>query len=91
MRDIRPGEDITYDYAMSDGSAYDEFDCACGAAECRGFISGNDWQKPDLWLKYNGFFSPYLDRRIQWLRKQLAARKKVGRGAVNRNAIIAAE
>ena len=28
MRDIAVGEELTYDYAMSDGSDYDEFECA---------------------------------------------------------------
>src|SRR3954465_2782112 len=31
-RDIEPGEAITYDYATSDGSDYDEFECGCGSA-----------------------------------------------------------
>ena len=35
MRDIRPSEEITYDYAMSDGSPYDEFTCSCGSPHCR--------------------------------------------------------
>ena len=69
LRDISAGEEITYDYAMSDGSAYDEFDCLCGAHECRGFISGSDWKRPELWMRYQGYFSPYLIRRINRLRK----------------------
>lgn len=69
LRDISAGEEITYDYAMSDGSAYDEFDCLCGAQDCRGFISGSDWKRPELWMRYQGYFSPYLIRRINRLRK----------------------
>lgn len=69
LRDIRTGEEITYDYAMSDGSSYDEFSCLCGAEGCRGYISGSDWQRPELWMKYQGHFSPYLIRRINRLRK----------------------
>lgn len=38
MRTIFAGEEVTYDYAMSDGSSFDEFDCACGAAKCRGKV-----------------------------------------------------
>lgn len=69
LRDISAGEEITYDYAMSDGSSYDEFDCLCGAQGCRGYISGSDWKRPELWMKYQGYFSPYLMRRINRLRK----------------------
>jgi len=64
LRDIEPGEDLTYDYAMSDGSDYDEFECLCGAATCRGKITGDDWMQPELQLRYRGYFSPYLSNRI---------------------------
>lgn len=64
LREIEPGEELTYDYAMSDGSDYNEFECACGAAACRGKVTGNDWMLPDLQLRYRGYFSPYLSARI---------------------------
>lgn len=35
IRDIRPGEEITYDYCLYDGGA-DEAVCNCGTAHCRG-------------------------------------------------------
>jgi uncharacterized protein len=64
MRDIAQDEEICFDYAMSDSSDYDEFECACGSQNCRKLISGNDWKKPELQKRYNGYFSPYLQRRI---------------------------
>jgi len=73
LRPIVVGEEICFDYAMSDGSPYDEFECGCGAAACRGIISGNDWQKPALWEKYAGHFSPYLQRRIEAFRAKRVA------------------
>ncbi|MDP1546488.1 MAG: SET domain-containing protein-lysine N-methyltransferase [Anaerolineales bacterium] len=69
MRDIEAGEELRFDYAMCDGSPYDEFDCRCGSANCRGKITGDDWKLPELWLKYEGYFSSYLVRRIEKLRK----------------------
>ena len=69
MRDIEAGEEACFDYAMTDGSPYDEFECACGAPNCRGWITGNDWKRPELWERYAGFFSPYLQRRIDHLRQ----------------------
>lgn len=69
LRDIAPGEEICYDYAMSDGSPYDEFECHCGAATCRGRVTGDDWQRPELWQRYGNHFSPYLQRRINELRQ----------------------
>jgi hypothetical protein len=65
MRAIAAGEEITFDYAMSDSSSFDEFECACGAPNCRGRVSGNDWQRPELWKRYDGYFSVYLQRRIK--------------------------
>jgi SET domain-containing protein len=67
LRDIPAGEELTFDYAMSDGAAYDEFECQCGAASCRSRVTGNDWKLPELWRKYDGYFSPYLARRIKSL------------------------
>lgn len=65
MRDIEAGEEVTFDYAMSDGGPYDEFDCYCGSPNCRGKVTGNDWKLPELWENYTGYFSPYLTRRIE--------------------------
>lgn len=66
-RDLGIGEEVCFDYAMSDGTPYDEFDCSCGAANCRGRITGNDWLIPELQERYRGYFSPYLQRRIDQL------------------------
>lgn len=68
LRDVDAGEEICFDYAMSDGSDYDQFDCACGAPTCRGRVTGSDWQIRELWDRYDGHFSPYLARRIEQLR-----------------------
>ncbi len=64
MRDIAPGEELTYDYAMTDGSVTDTFTCHCGSPHCRGTITGNDWMLPELQIAYRGYFSPYLAKRI---------------------------
>ena len=64
MRDIKIGEEVCFDYAMSDTMPYDEFDCGCGSANCRGTVGGSDWQKPELQKRYAGFFSPHVQRRI---------------------------
>jgi uncharacterized protein len=73
MRDIEAGEEICYDYAMSDGSSYDGFDCRCGAVTCRRRVAGDDWMKEDLWERYRGYFSPYLWARIERMRSSRVA------------------
>lgn len=64
MSDIQAGEEVCFDYAMSDSTDYDEFQCACGTAHCRGWVKGSDWQRPELQARYKDYFSPYLKRRI---------------------------
>lgn len=64
LRDIKAGEQVCFDYAMSDCSPYDEFDCQCGAHNCRGHITGNDWQIKELQDRYAGYFAPHIQRRI---------------------------
>ena len=70
MRDIAPGEEMCFDYAMCDASDYDEFRCLCEAPTCREVVTGSDWRDPDLRTKYHGWFSPYIARRIAALPAQ---------------------
>lgn len=64
MRDIEVGEELTFDYAMTDASDYDEFTCMCAHVGCRGVVTGSDWRDPVLQAKYHGYFSHYLMRKI---------------------------
>jgi hypothetical protein len=63
MRDIGPGEELTTDYALFDEHG-SEMVCQCRAPTCRGTISGQDWQRPDLQRRYGRYFSCYLLRRF---------------------------
>jgi hypothetical protein len=42
LRDIQPGEEITFNYGY-DWEAYEEHPCRCGAAECVGFIVAQEF------------------------------------------------
>lgn len=68
MRAIGPGEEVCFDYAMSEGTPYDEFPCRCGSDRCRGEVTAEDWRRPELQRRYEGYFSPYLAERIRELR-----------------------
>ena len=68
LRDIQPDEEARFDYATTDGSPYDEFECDCGTSLCRGNITGDDWKNEVLWDRYAGYIAPYLQRRIDQLR-----------------------
>jgi uncharacterized protein len=63
MRDIAPGEELTTDYALFDDSD-EQMTCNCGAASCRGTITGRDWRDPGVERKYGSYFSWYLLRRF---------------------------
>ncbi len=67
MRDIQPAEEVCFDYAMSDTVPYDEFECNCGAPNCRHSVTGSDWQLPELQKRYAGYFAPHVQRRIDAL------------------------
>ena len=70
MRNIDVGESITFDYAMSDANSIVEFECRCGADECRGRVTGSDWMLQDLQARYAGWFAPHVQRRIESLSRQ---------------------
>jgi len=65
LSDISIDEELTFDYAMTDSSEYDQFDCACGKINCRGKITGKDWQSIEIQKKYNNFFSSFIAKLIK--------------------------
>ena len=89
LRDIRVDEEICFDYATSDGSSYDEFECGCGAKTCRHHVTGDDWKLPELQARYAGHFSPYLQRRIDAeLRRNVLSVRKTARATERRVAAL---
>jgi uncharacterized protein len=66
MRDVSAGEELSIDYAM-----FDDYDgrmtCGCGSPSCRNVIDGRDWRRHDLQARYRGWFSWYLQRKIDAL------------------------
>ncbi len=64
-RDIAAGEEVVGDYATWESEPeYRLEPCACGAAACRGRVTGDDWRRPELRARYAGHFLPFLERRI---------------------------
>ena len=68
MRNIKKGEQITFDYAMviskAKGARFYKMRCLCGSKNCRGYITDNDWKKTELQKKYAGYFQWYLQKKI---------------------------
>jgi len=63
LRDIAAGEELTHDWATTDDDTY-EMACNCGAANCRGTVTGQDWRRKYLQEKYRGHIAWYLQRKI---------------------------
>ncbi|MFC5822598.1 SET domain-containing protein [Nonomuraea insulae] len=59
-RDLTPGEEATNDYATSTAAPDFTMDCRCGAALCRGRVTGADWRRPDLQEHYGEHWVPAL-------------------------------
>jgi len=71
MRDIGKGEELTWDYAMSEWTHYErsdpalEFDltCRCGSENCRGRLGYYSELPDELKERYRGYISDYL---VEW-------------------------
>ena len=66
MRNIEPGEELCLDYAMAMTTDY-ELLCNCGAKDCRGKITGEDWKIKNLQEKYNNYFAWFIQKKIKEL------------------------
>lgn len=68
MKNIFPGAEVTFDYAMvlhpSVGCSPYKMQCSCGATNCRKMITDEDWRLPELQSRYDGWFSFYLQEKI---------------------------
>jgi len=65
-RDIKEGEEITYDYAtteLNDTKMITE--CGCGSEICRGVITGKDYKIKSLQEKYKGHFLPHVLKEMK--------------------------
>lgn len=74
MRLIKKGEELTFDYGMElfpsqtelpdDKPDFESYDCMCGKEGCRKKITEYDWQIPELQKKYDGYFSWFIQEKI---------------------------
>ena len=63
MRDIDVDEELTIDYAMF-GANREPMQCNCRSTDCRGQITDSDWKISKLQEKYRGYFSSYIQLKI---------------------------
>ena len=72
MRDIKSGEEITFDYGMTVSESVGSdmifsMDCMCDSPICRKTITEQDWMLPELQVLYKGYFSQYIQDKIEKL------------------------
>jgi hypothetical protein len=64
-RRIGAGEELTMDYGTQSGAPGFSMKCQCGARQCRGVVTSEDWGRPDLRARYAGHWVPALEERIR--------------------------
>jgi len=70
IRDIRQGEEVTFDYAMTDWD-YFEFLCNCRECDCRNVVRGFKFLPAGKREEYKGFLSLHLERLLKEFGSQL--------------------
>ncbi len=61
LRDIARGEEVTFDYSISEDSLW-EMKCHCGAKNCRGIIRGIRHLPKAVYNKYLPYIPKYFQR-----------------------------
>ena len=64
MRGIKAGEELTMDYAIFDAANRYKMSCNCQTKLCRKNINGFDWKKLILQKRYHGYFSTFIQQKI---------------------------
>lgn len=59
MRDIKVGEELCWDYAMTEDTFW-SMKCQCGSPDCRKLIAGYRFLPPARRWAYKGFISEWL-------------------------------
>lgn len=64
LRDIEKEEELTFDYAMTESDPEYKIKLNCKNGSCRGMFTGDDWKDKNLQKRYSGFFSLYIQEKI---------------------------
>ena len=65
-REIKPGEELTFDYETTDLYP-NPFECRCETAECRHTIDGKAWSSPEFQNRNRGWLSWYIQEKVESL------------------------
>lgn len=62
MRDIDEGEEITFDYSMTEWISIAVPECKCQSQNCRKTIGGGKYLSDSMKAKYSGYLAPYYKK-----------------------------
>ncbi|HEX4223155.1 MAG TPA: SET domain-containing protein-lysine N-methyltransferase [Pseudonocardiaceae bacterium] len=62
--DLEPDTELTVDYATQTAEPDFRMPCNCGAANCRGVVTGTDWRLPGWALRYRGHVVPAVAAKL---------------------------
>ena len=60
IKEIESGNEMTYDYALSESNPLFKMECKCGNKNCRKIITGNDWKDKNFRNANLKHMLPYL-------------------------------
>lgn len=60
IRDIKRGEELTYDYGLAESNPNFKMGCKCGSVHCRKVITGNDWKDEHFRERNLNYMLPLL-------------------------------
>ena len=64
IREIKRGEELTYDYGLAESNPGFVMECTCGSMSCRKTITGNDWKDTGFRHRNWNHMLPRLRRQI---------------------------
>lgn len=65
IRNIKKGEELTFDYGLTEANPKFKMKCGCGSKNCRKVITGNDWKNPKFFKNNFKYMKPYLRNLIK--------------------------
>ena len=68
MTDVAAGGELVTDYAMSIVEPDWFLRCHCPSYRCRQMVEGTDWRIPQLQQRYDGWWTPYVQRLVDAVR-----------------------
>ena len=62
LRDIKKGEELSYDYGLAESNPRFKMACTCGSKKCRKLVTGNDWKNLKFRKTHLNYMLPRLRR-----------------------------